>query len=125
MLAAMAIPAGIANAVGLASSVALDQMLATAARALWAACLIVGALAWLIGVLAVEARDGVLIFRRLSMMIFGMHLLSLAALVYAVALLVLNGWGAAMAAWPLLTFAAGLHIRRVDMSGTYRQEGTV
>jgi hypothetical protein len=125
MLAGMAVPAGLANLAGLASSAALDQLLATAVRTLWAGCLIIGALAWLVGVLAVETRDGVLIFRRLSMMIFGMHLLSLAALVYAVALLVLNGWSAAMAAWPLLTFAAGLHIRRVDLAGTYRQEGTV
>lgn len=121
MLAAMAIPAGLANALGLASSRAMDELLVTTAQGLWAVCLIVGAGAWLAGVLGVTTQEGVLVLRRLPLLIFGLYLLSLASMVYAVAVLVLNGWAGVLAAWPLLTFAAGLHIRRVDLAETYRR----
>ena len=120
-LAAMALPAGLANALGLAQSAAMDQVMASTAQALWALCLLVGAGAWLAGVLGATSQEGVLVLRRLPSMIFGLYLLSLASLIYAIAVLVLNGTAGVLASWPLLTFAAGLHIRRVVLAETYRR----
>lgn len=123
MLALLGLPSGISALVGLASSRALDELLPVASRALWAACLIIGSACWLWGVLGTRIVDGLMEMRRVPIMILGLYLLSSAALVYAVALLMLSGIQALLAAWSLLAFSAGLYLRRIDLAAQYRREG--
>lgn len=120
MFAALGLPSGIISLLGVARSRALDQLLPWWATRLWAACLLVGCIAWLAGASSVRELDGQLVATRLPAYILGLHLLSLACAVYAVAIIVIGGWAGALAAYPLIVGAAGTYIRRVYLIDRYR-----
>lgn len=103
----MGLPSGIAALLGPASSRALDTLLPPWARPLWAVCLIVGCVAWAAGITSVRQRGERLVITRLHVMVLGLRLLSLAALVYALAILIVSGWAGILAAFPLLSVSFG------------------
>lgn len=116
MFALLGILPGLASLAGVASSRALDVLLPWWAVRLWAVILLVGCVCWLAGASSVRERGGQLVASRLPAFLLGLHLLSLACLVYGVAIVVIGGWGGLLASYPLLTSAAGLYIRRVGLS---------
>lgn len=116
MFALLGILPGIASLAGLASSRALEVLLPWWAVRLWAVILIVGCGCWLAGASSVRERDGQLVATRLPVYLLGLYLLSLACLVYSVAIVAVSGWGGLLASYPLLVGAAGLYIRRVGLS---------
>lgn len=116
MFAMLGILPGLASLAGLASSRALDLLLPWWAVRLWAAILLIGCACWLAGASSVKERDGQLVATRLPAFLLGLHLLSLACLVFGAAIIVIGGWGGLLAAYPLLVGAAGLYIRRVGLA---------
>jgi hypothetical protein len=110
MCVLLGIPAGIAALVGPASSRALDTLLPVWARILWAGCLIVGCVAWGIGLTSVRNVGGVSVITRLPSMLLGLRLIANAAIVYAIAIIVVSGWAGMLAAWPLGVVAFGTTI---------------
>ncbi|MDF5758628.1 hypothetical protein [Spongiactinospora sp. TRM90649] len=116
MFALLGILPGVASLAGLATSRALETLLPWWAAQLWALILIVGCGCWLAGASSVRERDGHLVASRLPLFLLGLRLLSLACLVYAVAIVVISGWAGLLAAYPLLVGAAGLYIRRVGLT---------
>lgn len=116
MFALLGILPGLASLAGLASSRALDMLLPWWAARLWALILVVGCGCWLVGASSVRERDGLLVATRLPAYLLGLHLLSLACLVYGVAIIMVGGWGGLLAGYPLLVGAAGLYIRRVGLA---------
>lgn len=116
MFALLGILPGIASLAGVASSKALETLLPWWAVRLWAVILLVGCVCWLAGASSVRERDGQLVATRLPAYLLGLHLLSLACLVFGTAIIVIGGWAGLLAAYPLLVGAAGLYIRRVGLS---------
>lgn len=91
MFAILGIPSGLVSLLGVARSRALDQLLPVWAVRLWAVCLL------------------------------GLQLLSVATLVYFVAIIVIGGWGGVLVAWPLLVVSAATWVRRADLVDRQRR----
>lgn len=107
MCVLLGLPSGLAALIGPASSRALDTLLPFWARPLWAGCLVLGCLAWAAGITSVRQRGHQLVITRLPVMILGLQLISLAALVYGLAIIVLSGWAGLLAAFPLFAVSFG------------------
>lgn len=108
----LGIPSGLAALVGPATSRALDTLLPPWARPIWAACLILGCIAWGVGITSIRQRGALLIITRLQALILGLRLISLAALVYALAIILISGWAGALAAYPLLVVSAATAVEQ-------------
>lgn len=116
----LGLPSGVFHALGLARSSTLAIMPSLAVTA-WGLMLAIGCSTWLLGTLTTrEDRPGTFVITRIAPMIFGLSLVSGTALVYGTALIILNGWKAVIVALPLLTFAIGTHIRRLEITGRLR-----
>jgi hypothetical protein len=120
MFALLGLPSGVLSLLGVVRSRAMEELLPWWATRLWAVCLLVGCVAWLAGASSVRERDGLVVATRLPAWMLGLHLLSLACAVYAVAIIVVGGWAGVLAAYPLVVAAAGTYIRRVDLVDRFR-----
>lgn len=123
MLCVMGIPAGVLSAINVARSVSLIELLPSWGRLLWSLCLLFGCIAWLIGLTSMKEINGHTVVSRMPILIFGLYLVSLSAFVYGVALIVVVGLPGLLAAWPILVFAAGTWLRRLDLVGRFRRGG--
>lgn len=121
MFALLGIPSGVAALSGIARSRALALLLPHWATYLWGVCLVAGCIAYLAGLTSLRERDGHLVITRLPVLLFGLQILSPAALVYGVAIIVISGWAGLLAAWPLLVAAIATWIRRVELT-RHRQD---
>ena len=82
----------------------------------WSVALLVGSIAWLAGILSARHNGhNIVILVRVPILVFGLGLVSSAALAYAIALVPIAGWAGLAGVVPLLTFAVGTNIRRVLM----------
>lgn len=113
--ALLGIPSGLTLLVGPARSRALEAVLPHWATYLWAMSLVLGCLAWLAGLTSVRMRDGRLVITRLPVLLLGLQILSPAALVYGLTIILVGGWAGVLAAWPLFVVAAATFIRRVEL----------
>lgn len=91
-------------------------------RVLWAIALLVGCVCWLVGLSSTKLVDGHWTLTRVPALIFGLYLVSLAALLYGVIVLVVAGWGGVLPAASFLAIAGGTWLRRVDFSTRHRGE---
>lgn len=121
MLVLLGLPAGVLGLIGQSQSRALDQILPWLAVKGWALCLIVGCVAWLWGIAGVKLYGDVVVLTRLPPYRFGLHLLSVASLVYGVAILLIGGWNGVLAAWPLVAFSSMTYLKAVDLGRIQRR----
>uniref|UniRef100_UPI003F49920D hypothetical protein n=1 Tax=Nonomuraea sp. CA-251285 TaxID=3240002 RepID=UPI003F49920D len=115
MFALLGIPSGLAALTGLATSRALMAVLPDWAAVLWGLCLVAGCACYLSGLMSMRERDGRLVITRLGVLMLGLQIISPAALVYGVAIIVASGWAGLLAAWPLIVAAAATWIRRTEL----------
>ncbi|MEV6987492.1 hypothetical protein AB0M95_40410 [Sphaerisporangium sp. NPDC051017] len=121
MVCLVGIPTGLLSLAGLATSRALDQVLPWWVTKLWALCLIAGCAAWLGGLTSAREVDGRMVLWRLPLLLLGLRLLSTAAAVYGVAIVVTAGWAGVLASWPLWVVALGTTVRRLDLADRVRR----
>lgn len=117
----LGIPSGIFTLMGISQPRSLG-VLPTWAVYGWAAMLIVGCLAWAAGTLSTKKFGNDVVIVRVELMIFGLTLVSTTSFIYAVAMVAVIGITAIAAAVPLLAFAIGTYIRRVDLMGRMRDK---
>ena len=86
---------------------------------MWAAALLAGCVAYLIGVTSVKEMLGTLVITRLPALLLGLHLISIAAGTYAVVVLMFAGWAGVVPAVAYLVICLGTWVRRVDVRGRY------
>lgn len=118
----LGIPSSALTVLGFARSPTLVELLPNWGFLLWSACLFVGCSTWLAGLVSIKENNGHMIVTRMPVMIFGLYLVSLAATVFGLALVLIGGWNGVLAAWPVLVFAAGTYLRRVDLATRFRRE---
>lgn len=118
----LGVPSAALAVVGVVQSPSLTEFLPGWGRLLWSVCLFFGCLFWFIGLTSIKENNGHMIVTRMPVLILGLYLSSLAALVYGAALILVAGWAGALAAWPVLVFAGGTWLRRVDLVSRYRSE---
>jgi len=118
----LGIPGATLAVVGVVQSRALSEFLPGWGRLVWSICLFFGCLLWLIGLSSIKENNGHMVVTRMPILIFGLYLSSLAALVYGVALIMIGGWSGVLPAWPVLVFAGGTWLRRVDLVSRFRDE---
>lgn len=118
----LGIPGAALSIVGVIQSRSLDEFLPGWGRLLWSICLFFGCLFWLTGLTSIKFSDGHLAIIRMPILIFGLYLSSLAALVYGVSLILVGGGSGVIEAWPILVFAGGTWLRRVDLVSRYREK---
>ncbi|GAA4100981.1 hypothetical protein [Nonomuraea soli] len=116
MCALLGFPSGLAALIGPVSSRALDTVLPSWARLLWAGCLIVGCLAWSVGLTSMKRIADRLVITREASMIFGLQLISMAAIVYATTIIITAGWAGVLAAWPLTVVAGGTAVQQAVLA---------
>lgn len=121
MLVILGLPAGISSLLGTTESRALDSALPWLAVKGWALALIVGCVAWLVGITGVRLYGDVIVLTRLAPYRFGLHLLALAALVYGSAILLLTGWDGIAAAFYVLAFGCGTFLKALDLARIQRR----
>lgn len=119
----LGIPSSALAVAGVVQSRTLVEFLPGWGRLLWSACLFFGCLFWFIGLTSIKENNGHMIVTRMPILIFGLYLTSLSALVYGVALILIGGWAGVLAAWPVLVFAGGTWLRRLDLVSRFREEG--
>lgn len=119
----LGIPGAALAVAGVVQSQSLDQFLPGWGRLLWSICLFSGCVLWLAGLTSIKENNGHMTVTRMPILIFGLYLTSLAALVYGVALILIAGWSGVLAAWPVLVFAGGTWLRRLDLVSRFREEG--
>ncbi|MFI9552657.1 hypothetical protein [Nonomuraea endophytica] len=115
MFALFGLPSGLTLLAGQARSRALETVLPLWANYLWGVCLVLGCAAYLIGLTSGRFRDGRLVITRIAALVFALQVLSPAALVYGLTILLVSGWGGLLAAWFPLVAAAATWIRRVEL----------
>lgn len=118
----LGIPSSALTVLGFARSPTLIELLPDWGLLLWSVCLFVGCMAWLAGLTSIKENNGHMIVTRMPVMIFGLYLVSLAAVVFGLALVLIGGWNGVLAAWPVLVFAAGTYLRRVDLASRFRRD---
>lgn len=120
MFVFLGLPTSLASAVGLSQSSALHQVLPWWGPRLWSTALLVGCVAYLIGVTSVKEVGGSLIITRMPALLLGLHLISITTATYAVVVLVFAGWAGLVPALAYLVVSLGMWIRRVDVRGQYQ-----
>lgn len=121
MLVALAVPAGLATLLGATKSRALDTLLSGWAVRAWALALLIGCVAWMVGLGGVKLHGDVVVLTRVAAYRFGLHLLAVSSLVYGVAILLISGLNGVLAAWPLLAFAAATYLKAADLGRIQRR----
>lgn len=122
MFVFLGIPSSLAAVAGLAQSNALADVLPWWGPKLWAVALLVGCLAWLVGLTSITENNGILVLTRMPALLLGLHLVSITCLTYAAVLIIFSGWTGLLAATAYLVIAFGTWLRRVDFSSRYRGE---
>jgi len=117
----LGVPSAVFSLIGFSTSRALS-VLPQWAEIGWAVMLLVGCLTWAIGTLTTRKVGNDIVITRVELMIFGLTLVSTTSFIYAVAMIVLNGTTALLAAVPLMAFAIGTYLRRVDLIGRMRDK---
>lgn len=120
----LGIPASVTAVVGLVQSVALTEFLPGWGRLVWSVALFFGCLFWLVGLSSIKENNGHFVVTRMPIMLFGLYLTSTSALVYAISIVLFAGSAGVLSAWPVLVFAAGTWLRKVDLATRFRQEET-
>lgn len=113
----LGIPSALFSLFGMTRARSLETILPPVMVTVWSITLLVGCVAWFAGTISTKRVGSDVVITRIAVMIFGLTLVSLASMVYAVSLLALSGLAAVSAAIPLVTFAVGTYIRRVDLLG--------
>lgn len=116
MFVCMGIPSSLVSLVGVARSNALTNVLPWWGPKLWSASLLVGCVAWLVGLTSITENNGVLVLTRMPSLLLGLHLVSMACLTYAVVVTIAAGWAGLLPSVIYLVVAGGTWLRRVDLS---------
>jgi hypothetical protein len=97
-------------------------MLPVWTETLWSAVLLIGCVAWLLGIIStrLDIETNTVIIGRVPAMLLGLSLVCIAALVYAVAVIVSAGWSGVLASLYPFAIAGGTYIRRADILGRLR-----
>jgi purine-cytosine permease-like protein len=122
LFALMGLVSSIASLVGLSEPSSLTKVLPWWGPILWSLALFVGCVAWLIGLTSIKENNGHLVLTRMPALILGLYLVSVATLVYGIALLIFAGWTAAVAALIMFATSGGTYLRRVDFASRFRGE---
>lgn len=117
LLAALCLQSGLVSALGIGPTRPLEQLMPWWATRLWAVCLLIGAVCWLVGLTGIRERDGRLIASRLPILRLGLWLLSTVMLVYGLAIAVIGGAAGLLGAETLLLASALIAVRRADLGG--------
>lgn len=120
----LGLPSSVVAVVGLIQSPALVEFLPGWGRLIWSIALFFGCLFWLIGLSSIKENNGHFVVTRMPIMILGLHLASTSALVYGVSIILFAGTSGVLSAWPVLVFAAGTWLRKIDFASRFRQEET-
>lgn len=118
---ALGIPSAIITLLGISTSRALTVM-PVWAQYVWSVMLLVGCVTWAAGTLTTMKRENDVVISRVELMIFGLTLVSTTSFIYAVAMIVFNGFAAVLAATPLVSFAVGTYLRRIDLIGRMKDK---
>lgn len=118
----LGLPSSVVAVVGLIQSPALTEFLPGWGRLIWSMALFFGCLFWLIGLSSIKENNGHFVVTRMPIMIFGLYLASTSALVYGVTIILFAGTSGVLSAWPVLVFAAGTWLRKIDLASRFRQE---
>lgn len=124
MFCVLGVPSSAVAVVGIAQSPALAEFLPGWGRLIWSIALFFGCLFWLIGLSSIKENNGHLMVTRMPIMIFGLYLVSSSALVYGLSIILFAGMSGVLSAWPVLVFAAGTWLRKIDLASRFRQEET-
>lgn len=122
----LGVPSAALTMTGLSTSASLDAILPRWGQVVWSLILLVGGICWGIGVLSTSLdSDGhTVVIRRVPTMVFGLSLVSVAALVYAITIILYGGWSGLLASVPLFAVSFGTYIRRVRLITKPDDEGT-
>lgn len=118
---ALGIPSAIFTLLGVAQSRSLTVMPVWAQYG-WALMLLLGCISWAVGTLTAKQSGNDIVITRVELMIFGLTLVSGTAFVYALAMILVAGTSALIAVSPLIAFAIGTYLRRVDLIGRMKDK---
>lgn len=122
MFSLLGMLAGASNLVGLSQARSINTVLPWWGQLIWAIALMLGCLFWMIGLTSVREENGGYVIRRMPVFIFGLQLVSHAALVYAAVIVLFSGWGGVVASLSFLAVAMGTWLRWVDLRDRFRGE---
>lgn len=122
MFVFMGIPSSVASLAGVARSNAMANVLPWWGPRVWAAALLVGCVAWLVGLTSITENNGVLVLTRMPALLLGLHLVSMTCLTYAVVVVISSGLTGLLASTAYLVVAGGTWLRRVDLSSREKGE---
>ena len=115
-LSLMGVPAGISILFRLSNSRALD-VLPGPILTVWAIVWTIGCIAWFVGLVFSDEKDtgNQVVITHVPALLLGLWFVSVSALVYGVAVIVVGGLSAVLAAVAPLCIAAGTYVRRIDL----------
>lgn len=120
MFAVMGLASSIGLLLGPAQPGSLHNVLPRWGPILWGVCLLVGCLAWMIGLTSIQRKGGAVVVSRMAYLIFGLYLVSLAALVYGLVVILFSGWSGVIAGALFMAVAGGTYLRRIDFADQLR-----
>lgn len=110
----------VVSLVGVAEPNSLTRVMPWWGPMLWSICLLLGCGAWIAGLSSIKENNGHLVLTRMPALIFGLYLVSLASLAYALVLIVFAGWNGAIVSISFFAVAGGTYLRRVDFASRFR-----
>lgn len=113
---------GLMSLIGFSEPSSIEQVLPMWGRALWSICLVIGCFSWIAGLTSIKENNGSFVLTRMPILLFGLYLVSLAALAYGIVIIVFAGWAGAVSGAVLLAISGALFVHRVNLARRYRSE---
>lgn len=115
-LSVLGIPAGITILFRFSNSRALE-VLPPPILTVWAIVWTIGCIAWFVGLVLTDEKEGTdeVVIKHVPALMLGLWFVSVSALVYGAAVLIVGGLSGIIAAVAPLCIAGGTYIRRIDL----------
>lgn len=123
--AVFGIPTSVLSLIGLSEPSSIAELLPTGVNKAWSAVLLVGCLAWLVGVMSAQELEDkrLVLIHKVPVTIFGLWLVSSASFVYGCTLLVVTGWVGLTAAMSMFVICVGTTLRRINLMDRNMESG--
>jgi len=122
MFSVMGVLGSVSSLLGLSEPSSIERVLPWWGSLLWSLCLFTGCVAWFIGLTSVKENNGSFVLRRMPALIFGLYLVSLAAVAYGFAVIAFAGWTGIVPGLLFMALAGGTYLRRVDFASRFRED---
>lgn len=120
MFSFMGLVSSITLLLGPARTGSINSILPRWGSLLWGVCLLVGCLAWLIGLTSIQDKGSAMVVSRMPYLIFGLYLVSMAASVYGLVVIMFAGWNGVVAGTSFMAVAGGTYLRRIGFADQLR-----